>query len=480
MSLIEQNGIYKAFLSEYRAYEELKPSKEVITMVNGIPFKDEHTRLEPDKTGRGLDSGTGDFTKNEGGVVKDIFDMLDEQQKTSLFKDESIFGVDYTPKNLSEIFHRDGEITSIAKSIQKATKGERIEVYIYGTTGVGKSYLVRGVLNEAKIKFPDKFQYAWVNCKTISPISEFQVSKAIVAQLEKPFETAGLSAGAIKEKIIEQHKNKPLLLVLDEVDALAEVSDNLLYTFFEAGISQFLISNNFTWTDMCDDRIKSRSKNNRIDFAPYTPEQLSGILKFIAGKGLDERVVSDAILLEIARLCVNQFYGDLRKAKNLMYASVDEVMKERMGKVSDEHVQKALERISNMDLTQMLSNFSLSEKVALAAYVAQRLEPTEKGRPATTERIYEFFKKDCKENGLDAVVGRTMMKNHLGRLELGGFLTHEKKSYETQGRTNFYDSEYSPYELGLALLDLGVKLPLSRSLGEAFGDTSQRKRLEGD
>lgn len=281
-------------------------------------------------------------------------------------------------------------------------------------------------------------------------------------------QTKGRSGTEIKNDIIERHKRKPLIVVFDEVDALAEVSDNFLYMFFNDKISQFLISNKLNWTDKCDERIQSRAQSNRIDFLPYSEPQIVDILKFIANKGLKEGWIDDKILERIAHLTRSQFFSDMRKGKNLMSNSVNEAMKEDKDKVTDEHVQKALERVRPTSIAQMLQNFSLSVLVALAGYVSQQLDEYEKRDkvPATTESIYVFFQTCWKANGLEGEpVTPTMMKDYLKHLGTAGILNPpDYKSYQTRGRTNFYDSEYTPKELAEALKEKGVKLGMRKTL----------------
>lgn len=99
-----------------------------------------------------------------------IFRRIAGDKESSLFKDEKIFGMDYFAQDLAEIKWRDKEIEILAREIERVVDGVRIELYIFGTTGIGKTYVTKGVLQEAKKEFK-KFAAAWVNRKMIRPLS---------------------------------------------------------------------------------------------------------------------------------------------------------------------------------------------------------------------------------------------------------------------------------------------------------------------
>ncbi|MDH5688046.1 MAG: hypothetical protein OEZ48_09335, partial [Candidatus Bathyarchaeota archaeon] len=243
--------------------------------------------------------------------------------------------------------------------------------------------------------------------------------------------------------------------------ALAEVSYDLLYTFFHYGVSLILISNVFDWVDDTDIRIQSRAKTNRVDFGAYTKEQMTDILEFIADEGLKKGVMSKGILEKIADQVIKEFTGDVRKGKHLIYSCVDEAMKEGVRKVTVEHLARAYKKVEPMSLVAILKNFSFPELVGLAGFVCQRVNRADhkygEDQPATTENVHHFYEKCAELNDLKPV-REAMMKNHLKRLEAGGILAHETKSHKTRGRTNVYYSKHKAEDLVNALEKLGINL----------------------
>lgn len=231
--------------------------------------------------------------EEEKETIPDIFKEAEEKEIRTLFKDEANFSADYEPQSLDEVKHRKKEMDIIVEAIRKVTNGHRSELYVHGVSGVGKTYCVKAILDFLPKDWAEKFQWAWVNCKTIQPLSGYQVMHEIYAQING---WSGRKGFATKEKVdlvISRHKVKPLLVVFDEADALAPKSSkktggkldagkNIIYTLLTNKISQIFISNVFDWEDNLGMKIASRAKTKRVDFPPYTKEQMVDILRMHA------------------------------------------------------------------------------------------------------------------------------------------------------------------------------------------------------
>jgi cell division control protein 6 len=387
-----------------------------------------------------------------------IFKGLEEEEKESLFKEENIFGVDYTPTDITEILCRGQEIEMIAKQIRNAMKGIRVEQYIFGTTGVGKTYVVRGVLQEAE-KVYEGFQYAWINCKKLRPLTAHQFYTNVLEQLgyHTPFRK-GYSTTDKRKAFLDMIKDAPFILVLDEVDELVDKGQiDLLYELSENQISVILISNVFNWVANTGDmRFQSRASSNRLDFKDYHQDEMYQVLKFIADKGVNEEVLTDDVLKEISKHTIDQLLCDVRKGKSLMYASVQNAMNETAQTVTSHHVEKAFQDVESMTLTQILSNFSKPELLALSGLVSFLRDRHQSKNPATTSNIHKKFVWNCEAHDYKPV-SETMMKAFLSRLEDSKIISHETKSYErARGRTNVYSSDYSVKELDIALMRNGI------------------------
>lgn len=409
--------------------------------------------------------------------MSDAFKRIEVEETDNPFKDEGIFSTDYEPQSLDEVLHRDEQQDEIVRAIRKTIKEDaRAELYVYGVSGNGKTFTVKAVLKFAPKEWAEKFQYAWVNCRTTQPLGEYQIYKEILIQLGYRFGKGrgrGFSRRDLKDLVIKRHKEKPLLVVLDEVDILARKGEfDIIYTFMNVAISLILISNVYGWEDEADARIKSRAKTDRVDFPAYKEEELSNILHFIVNKGLEEDVMSGQILEKITKETIEKFSGDVRKGKFLISSCVFQAMDRGAKIITDEHLKKAFEKVKPMSLKEILANFALPDQVALAGFVAQKLNVNDgihgKGRPATTKNIHHFYEICAKLNGLEPVEW-PMMKDYLGRLEVGGIINHETTSHPSRGRTNIYYSNYDVNDLEWALKELGIKLPSKGGIGDFFG-----------
>lgn len=393
----------------------------------------------------------------------DIFDRLKERDKRSLFKNERIFTEDYEPKSRKEVKHRDAQMDEVAECIYDTTKRIISDLFVYGVAGVGKTYTVSAVLNDASKILEKQFQCAWLNCKNISPLTDFQVMNEICEQLGCPFDKGGKGHPTrdIEEVVIARHEGIPLLIVFDEADALlkGKNTERLLYTFYDRGISDILLSNDFRWTENADDRIRSRAKNHSITFGVYSSDQLREILWFLALEGLNEGVVNDEILARIAQYTTDTFLGDVRKAKILMRASVQLAMDERVKAVTNEHLEKAIPEVEPTKLVNDLRHFSLQEHCALGGFVIQRIHSGKehgKAKEASTTNIHYFYGQVAKLNDLNPV-SSTRMKGFLGRLVLSKILEEPQlKTFGMRGKTNVYYSRHSIDELGKALEELKI------------------------
>lgn len=90
------------------------------------------------------------------------------------------------------------------------------------------------------------------------------------------------------------------------------------------------------------------------------------MLKFIVDKGVKEGVLADDVIREISEHITRDLMSDVRKGKNLVYASVQETMNEGKENVTSAHIEKALVAVRDKTLTQILANFTKADLLALA------------------------------------------------------------------------------------------------------------------
>ncbi len=172
--------------------------------------------------------------------------------------------------------------------------------------------------------------------------TEYKVLRSILLDFNVPFPKTGLSTSDAYEKLKKTIK-KTVLVVLDEVDILVKnAGDDLLYNFSRNDkITIVGISNDPTFIDLLDARTLSSLKRKEIVFKPYNAIQLQEILKQRALLAFNEGVLEDEVIPLCAAFAMN-YYGDARKAVELLHLSGKIAIIEGSDIVTADHVKKAM------------------------------------------------------------------------------------------------------------------------------------------
>ena len=281
--------------------------------------------------------------------------MKIEKARKRIFKDESVLDVSYIPE---KPLFRENELKTIYLELSPLFDGIRAtNLFIYGMTGTGKTMIMKYFLERVVPDLGKSIIYSYVNCREMK--TEYKVLRSILSDLNVPFPKTGLSTSDAYEKL-KKTIEKPVLVVLDEVDILVKnAGDDLLYNFSRNDkITIAGISNDPTFIDLLDARTLSSLKRKEIVFKPYNAIQLQEILKQRAVLAFNEGVLEDEVIPLCAAFAMN-YYGDARKAVELLHLSGKIAVIEGSYTVTTDHVKKAmkeLERSSILDLIRTLPN----------------------------------------------------------------------------------------------------------------------------
>ncbi|SCU97770.1 LAFA_0G13168g1_1 [Lachancea sp. 'fantastica'] len=227
-------------------------------------------------------------------TTETIFSKVKKQLYTSHGKDEIMKAGnfdDYLPA-------RENEFASIYLSLYSAIEaGTGTTVYVAGTPGVGKTLTVREVVKELlksveQNELPN-FQYAEVNgLKMIKPTDSYEV-------LWNKISGERLTSGAAMESLefyfnkVPKNKKRPILVLLDELDALVTKSQDVMYNFFNwttyanAKLIVIAVANTMDLPEkQLGNKVSSRIGFTRIMFTGYTHEELKTIIN-LRLKGLN-------------------------------------------------------------------------------------------------------------------------------------------------------------------------------------------------
>ncbi|SCV02622.1 LAMI_0H01244g1_1 [Lachancea mirantina] len=229
-------------------------------------------------------------------TVETIFSKVKQQLYTSHGKAEIVKATnfdEYLPA-------RENEFASLYLSLYSAMEaGTGTTVYLAGTPGVGKTLTVREVVKEL-LQSADQnelpiFQYVEINgLKMIKPSDSYEV-------LWNKISGERLTSGAAMESLefyfnkVPKEKKRPVLVLLDELDALVTKSQDVMYNFFNwttyknANLVIVAVANTMDLPErQLGNKVSSRIGFTRIMFTGYNHEELKSIIN-LRLKGVDGR-----------------------------------------------------------------------------------------------------------------------------------------------------------------------------------------------
>jgi len=294
-----------------------------------------------------------------------IFSSIEQENK--IFKNESVFNQNHIP---DEIIHREKEIKEIAYSLKGVPKGNGENIFLYGTTGTGKTTSAKYVLKELE-KYSRKVIGIYINCWYYS--TRYSVLNQIAYSLDNMVPRRGLAPDQLENKIIEISKREGItpIVILDEIDVLNKRGeDGVLYDLLRIGeglngkIISILITNENDFVTKLDRRIKSSFTQHSLKFAPYRPSELKDILLERAKIGLIPRSYDE----EIIGACVGfgaRNRGDARIAIRLLWAAGKAAERKGNDKIKIEDVKENKENILNEREMEKINSLSKEDRKIL-------------------------------------------------------------------------------------------------------------------
>ncbi len=351
-------------------------------------------------------------------------DMLSWDE--SVFRDESVFDIDYLPESF---LHRESQMKGFTYALRPATRNARpLNVYAQGPPGTGKTTSVKVLFDELEL-FP-KIKTVQINCQVDSTrYSIFSRLFESVFSYEPP--SSGISFKKLFRQVTEHlvENDETLIVALDDVNYLfyeKEASDTL-YSLLRSHevqpgsrIGVIIVSSDpsLEAISRLDARVQSVFRPEDIYFPPYDFSEIVNILKDRVKIGFYEGVLSDEILNHAAKLTAEQ--GDLRVGIDLLRRAGLNAEMRASREIIIEDIDKAYESAKYVHLSRMIQNLSESERGLLSVLVDH-----------TGERagsVYEIFHE---QTGL----GYTRYSEIVNKLERVGIIKAEYTPVEGRGRS---------------------------------------------
>ena len=342
-----------------------------------------------------------------------IFESFDDDR---IFKDKSILQSNYRPE---EIPHREDQIKQVASVLAPVLRGEKTSnLFLYGKTGTGKTlsilYMKDQLLKRAKKDQGFNLKIEYINCK-LKKVSdtEYRILAEIIKKLGGKVPNTGLPTEAVYSKFIDiiDKEKQFLVLILDEIDqAVKKISSDFLYNLtrlnLELSKTQIClvgISNDLTFLDGLDPRVRSSLSEEEIIFPPYNAIQLQEILNKRAEGAFKEGVIQEGVIAKCAAFAARE-HGDARRALDLLRIAGEMAERDNSKKILMKHLDEANTKIERDKILDVIKTEPKQFQYVLHSIIT--LSEKSKGSPVFTGDVYNFYEEVCLKNKAEILTQR--------------------------------------------------------------------------
>jgi cell division control protein 6 len=392
-------------------------------------------------------------------ILDDVFEKFVNSAK--LFRDREVLRHDYLPEKLP---HREEQIKLLGETVAPVLRDARCSnIFIYGTTGTGKTAVTKYVLSHLEIKAKEHgapVKFCYVNCRMTG--SEYRIFANLSQSIGLVIPFTGLSAGEVFDRFRNglDTSRTIFIVVLDEVDALIKNrGDGLLYeltrineNLHKSKVTIIGISNDLRLKEFLDPRVFSSLSEEEMVFRPYDASELRNILLDRSKLSFQEGSLSDAALNICSALAAAE-HGDARRALDLLRVAGEVAERQGAKMITEEHVKDAEKHIEHNRVVEALKNLTLHSKlVLLSVYHLSKAS-------AITGEIYDIYNELCGELGAGLLTQRRL-GTLINELDAMGLLNAKVVSMGRYGRTK------------------KIRLDISRTLiKDVFGNDARLGRM---
>jgi len=376
-----------------------------------------------------------------GVELGEVFDLA---LNNSLFRNKGVLQTRYTPDSIP---HRDKQIKSIAAILASVLRGERpSNLFVYGKTGTGKTLSVQYVRDELLKKAENlgvDVRFEYLNCKLKKVAdTEYRILAALINQLGGNVPSTGLPTDKVWSKFIElvDKKKQLIVFIFDEIDqAVKKMSDGFLYSLTRlnqelslAQISLIGISNEVTFLENIDPRVRSGLGEEEFIFHPYNAIQLQDILKERCFEAFKEGVVVDGVIAKCSAYAARE-HGDARRALDLLRIAGELSERDGKKKIEEEYIDLANLKIEKDKILDIVEGEPKQFQLVLYAIMGL----TKKGKDVErfyTGDVYNYYQDVCGQTKTDVLTQRRI-SDILAEIDMLGLINAKVVSKGRHGRT---------------------------------------------
>lgn len=358
--------------------------------------------------------------------LDNIFESFD---RNSIFKDKSILQISHKPKDIP---HREEQIKQIALILAPVLRGERASnLFLYGKTGTGKTlsiqYVKGELLRRAKKDDNFKLRMEYLNCK-LRKVSdtEYRILAELIKKLGGHVPNTGLPTQSVYNEFVNliDSERQLIVLILDEIDqTIKRISSDFLYnlTRLNSELSKSKIcivgiSNNLTFLDELDPRVRSSLSEEEIVFPPYNALQLQEILNNRAKEAFKDSIIEEGVIAKCAAFAARE-HGDARRALDLLRIAGELAERSNSNKILLKHIDESNNKIERDKILDIIMSepkqfqfvlkaiIDLSEtgsKNSLSSYINR----SSNNEPIFTGNVYNLYKEICLKNKSEILTQR--------------------------------------------------------------------------
>ena len=333
-----------------------------------------------------------------------IFESFEEN---NIFKDKSALQTNFQP---SDILFRDEQIKQIALILAPALRGERpSNLFLYGKTGTGKTLSIHWIREElmkrVKAESGFRLRIKYINCK-LKKVSdtEYRILAEIVRKFGGEVPDTGLPTQAVYSRFVDiiDKEKQLIVLIFDEIDqAVKKISNDFLYNLTrlnsELAKSQICVvgvSNDLTFLDDLDPRVKSSLSEEEIVFPPYNALQLQEILKKRAEQAFKDKVLEEGVIAKCAAYAARE-HGDARRALDLLRVAGELAERDNSKKIKLKYIDEANNKIEKDKILDIVT----SEPKQFQFVLSSIIQLAEKNKKETffTGDVYNLYQDMCEK-----------------------------------------------------------------------------------
>jgi len=358
-----------------------------------------------------------------------------------IFVNREALTISFSPETIP---HREKQINELGRILAPVLKGGRpSNVFIYGRPGTGKTLISRFVGSELeKISNLNgqNIKVLYVNCKMKKIAdTEYRLIAELSKELGKEVPFTGLPTDQVYRAFFEslEDKKQTIILIIDEIDALVQkTGDEILYNLTRINqslknskLSLIGITNNLSFIESLDPRVKSSLSEEELIFPPYNALQLQDILKTRASIAFIPGTLEEGVIEKCAALAAQE-HGDARRALDLLRVAGELAERNSEEKVIINHVDVAQEKI---DLDRVIETVKTQPKQSQAVLYAI-VQLAEKNNNIQTGEVFDVYQNICNQHGLKPLTQRRV-SDLIAELDLFGIINTKIISKGRYGRT---------------------------------------------